>query len=258
LKKLLVLLSPLSLVFAQPPSAGVASPANTIQTQVFPRIIANRNWETTFVLVNRGATSVSFHQYFLGANGTPQEFTLRNQSDGTVLTTSELTGKLTPNSSLSLVLTDSGESVREGWSFLSYDGSQGKVGGYAILRHRGLSGGFSFETTLPLNDMQDFSLCMPFDNTLGFRTQLTLVNPASNVPAQVNLTYRTAAGQLLLLDSLNLQPAQQMTISLPDVYPDLANQTGNIAIEANINRLSVSGLRYNTVYGAIASIPGIN
>jgi hypothetical protein len=45
---------------------------------------------------------------------------------------------------------------------------------------------------------------------------------------------------------------------LPDLYPDLANQAGNIAIEANINRLSVLGLRYNEVYGAIASIPGIN
>jgi hypothetical protein len=60
------------------------------------------------VLVNPGSTPMSFRQSFLGATGTPQEFTLRNQSDGTILTTSGLTAMLNPNSSLSLILTDMG------------------------------------------------------------------------------------------------------------------------------------------------------
>jgi hypothetical protein len=115
LNKYLVLLLPLSLAFAQPPSAGVtsvtnadlrvatAAAVNTVQTQAFPRIIAGSQWETTFVLVNPGSTPMSFRQSFLGANGTPQEFTLRNQSDGTELTTSQFTGTLNPGSSLSPV-----------------------------------------------------------------------------------------------------------------------------------------------------------
>jgi hypothetical protein len=106
--------------------------------------------------------------------------------------------------------------------------------------------------------MQDFSVHMPFDNSQGFRTQVTLVNPAANMSAQVNLTYRTAQGQMMLLDSITLQPAQQMTISLPDTYPDLANKAGTVTIEGNINRLCAFGLRYNDAYGAIASVPAIN
>jgi hypothetical protein len=266
LTRIPVLLLPLSVLWSQAPvsrtatdlaTSNSAAAANTIQTQAFPRIIAGRDWETTFVLVNPGATPINFHLYLLATDGTPQALTLRNPSDGTVQTTSDVAGTLAPNSSLNLILTDSAAPAREGWSVLSYDSSQGKLGGYAILRHRGL-GGFNFETSVPLNSLQDFSLCLPFDNTQGYRTQVTLIDPASNMPAQVNLTYRATGGQLLLLDSVSLQPGQQMTISLPDLYPDLANQAGNIAIEANINRLSVLGLRYNEMYGAIASIPGIN
>jgi hypothetical protein len=265
LTRIPLLLLPLSVLWSQAPVSRTATDlatfnsatANTIQTQAFPRIVAGHDWETTFVLVNPGAAPINFRQYLLGPNGTPQAFTVGNPSDGTVQTTSDFTGTLAPNSSLNLVLTDTTAPAREGWSLLSYDSSQGKLGGYAILRHRGL-GGFNFETSVPLNSMQDFSLYLPFDNTQGYRTQVTLINPASNMPAQVNLTYRATGGQLLLLDSVSLQPGQQMTISLPDLYPDLANQAGNIAIEANINRLSVLGLRYNEMYGAVASIPGIN
>jgi hypothetical protein len=64
-----------------------------------------------------------------------------------------------------------------------------------------------------------------------------------------------AQGRVLLIDALTLRPAQQMTLVLPDTYPDLANKSGSVLVEADINRFSVAGLRSNDAYGAIAALP---
>jgi hypothetical protein len=63
---------------------------------------------------------------------------------------------------------------------------------------------------------------------------------------------------VLLIDSLTLEPQQQMTLILPDVYPDLANKSGSVLVEADIDRFSVTGLRCNEAYGAIAALPTMN
>ncbi|MGD0669503.1 MAG: hypothetical protein ABSB23_18240 [Bryobacteraceae bacterium] len=209
------------------------------------------------VLVNAGSSSADFQLAFSGADGESSQFVVTTQPDIGTLTTSGLQGTLGPSSSLNLALA-SGSQLQEGWGLLSYSGSPSTIGGYAIIRHSALGGAFSFETTVPLSNMQDFSLYVPFDNTLGFQTQLTIVNPASNLAAQVALTYRTPEGQVLLIDSVNLGAGQQTTIVLPNEYPDLANTSGTINVEANINVLSATAVRYNPAYGTIAAVPGMN
>lgn len=223
---------------------------------VFARVMAGGGWQTTLVLMNTGSTAVPFRQFFWGGDGNPRDFSVAGPDDAP-LVTSALQSTLYPNSSMNLVLPDSGSGLQEGWSSLSYDPALGKVGGYAVIRHQGLAGA-TFEATVPLSTMLDFSLRMPFDNTTGYRTQLTLVNPVSNLAAQVALTYLNAKGVIVLIDAVNLNPGQQMTIVLPDTYPDLANKTGTVAIEGNLDHLSVFGMRYSAAYGAIAAIPLVN
>jgi hypothetical protein len=224
---------------------------------VFPRIICGTGWTTTLVLVNAGASAVDFQLGFSGADGTPSQFSVATSPDIGTLTSSGLQGTLGPVSSLNLTLTSS-SARQEAWGLLSYSSAQGTIGGYAILRHTALGGAFNFETTVPLSSMQDFSLYVPFDNTAGFQTQLTIVNPASNLAAQVSLTYRTPAGQVMLIDSVSIGAGQQMTIVLPNEYPDLANTSGTIDLEADINVLSALAVRYNPTYGTIAAVPGTN
>jgi len=224
---------------------------------VFPRIICGTGWSTTLVLVNAGANSVDFQLAFSGGDGRPSQFSVATQPDIGTFTASGLQGTLGPNSSLNLKLT-AAAAQQEGWGLLSYSTAQGTLGGYAIVRHSALGGAFSFETTVPLSNMQDTSLYVPFDNTLGFQTQLTVVNPASNLPAQVALTYRNPQGQILLIDSVSLAAGQQTTLTLPNEYPDLANKTGTIALQANITVLAAMAVRYNPAYGTIAAVPGMN
>jgi hypothetical protein len=224
---------------------------------VFPRIICGTGWTTTLVLVNSGASAVDFQLAFSGTDGTPSQFSIASSPDVGTLTSSGLQGTLGPVSSLNLTLT-SGSARQEAWGLLSYSSGQGTIGGYAILRHTALGGAFNFETTVPLSSMQDFSLYVPFDNTAGFQTQLTIVNPASNLAAQVSLTYRTAAGQVMLMDSVSLAAGQQITIVLPNEYPDLANKSGTIDLQADLNVLAALAVRYNPTYGTIAAVPGMN
>jgi len=235
---------------ASTPGASVVA-----QSRILPRILSDNYWETTVVLLNTGSASVSFQQFFFATNGKPAAYTIHTQGGSPDLTTSAIQGVLVPGSTLRLDLSDASGAVREGWSLLTYDEG---VDGYAIIRRRGLSGSFQSETTLPFSSMLDYSVYMPFDNALGFRSQLTLVNPAGNLSSQVRLTYLNPQGQVLLIDSLTLRPSQQMTLVLPDVYPDLANKSGSVLVEADIDRFSVTGLRCNDAYGTIVALPTMN
>jgi hypothetical protein len=227
------------------------------QDLVFPRIICGTGWSTKLVLVNAGSGPADFQLAFSTGDGLPSQFTVTTQPDIGTVAASGLQGTLGPNSSLNLSLAG-GNTQQEAWGLLSVSGGQGMIGGYAVIRHTALGGVFSFETTIPVSAMQDTSLYVPFDNSLGFQTQLTIVNPASNLAAQVALVYRNPLGQIMLIDSVTVNAGQQMTIALPNEYPDLANQSGTIDLQANINILSAVALRYNAAFGTVAAIPGQN
>lgn len=229
-----------------------------VQSKVVPRILSGAAWETMVVLLNTGSASVTFQQFFFSAGGKAASYTIHAPGAAADLTTSAMQGVLAAGSSLWLTLSDASGAVPEGWSLLTYNEGLGAVDGYAVIRHRGVSGGFDSETTVPLSGMQDYSVYMPFDNTSGFRSQLTLVNPAGNLSAQIWLSYLNPQGQVMLIDSLTLQPGQQMTLALPDTYPDLANKSGSVLVEANIDHFSVTGLRCNDADGAIAGLPAMN
>lgn len=278
MNKFILFLFPLVFMHAQPPGANglpraitarhvsgpaikeASAPSASVvaQSRVLPRILSDGNWETTVVLLNTGSASVTFQQFFFAADGKPTSYAIHTQAASGDLTASAIQGVLVPGSSLRLVLSDPSGTVREGWSLLTCNEGPGAVDGYAIIRRRGLSGDFQSETTVPFSSMRDYSVYMPFDNTLGFRSQLTLVNPAGNLASQVRLTYLNSQGQVLLIDSLTLRPSQQVTLVLPDAYPDLANKSGSVLVEADIDRFSVTGLRCNEAYGAIAALPTMN
>ncbi|HLK49929.1 MAG TPA: hypothetical protein VKT49_17420 [Bryobacteraceae bacterium] len=233
------------------PAAGVA----TTQIKSVNRLLSGQGWETTIVLMDLGSTAVSFRQSFFGGNGAAASFNVNLPPNNTNLTTSALQGMIGPSGMVSFTLTGDGSSLQEGWSLLTYDGIPNQLSGYSVLRHKMAGGTVTFEATFPFDNMMDSSARMPFDNTRGFQTQLTIVNPASNLSAQVQLTYINAQGQVTLLDSIGLKPGEQATLTLPNTYPDLANQAGTVAILANINCLSVSGLRLNPTSGSVAALP---
>jgi hypothetical protein len=238
-------------------TAPNADSSATAEYRVATRILCGNGWESGIVLLNTGADPLTFQQFFFSPDGSPAIFNVRSEPGSQDLQTSAIQGNLNPNSSLNLALCDAGGAVREGWSLIGYLPGHGVLNGYTVIRHQGLGGMLNFETISPLSAMSDFALSMPFDNTKGFRSQLTLLNPA-NISASVRLTCVDRQGQVLLVDVLTLQPAHQITLVLPDAYPDLANKSGTVLVGADINRLSVTGLQYNEAYGTIEALPGFS
>ena len=208
------------------------------------------------MLVNTGTSAVSYSQLFFDPTGTPQSFAVQAQQGAPLSTASAIVATVAASSTVSFVLPDSDSPTpKRGWSLLTYDSKQGTLTGYAILRHKAANGAFSFEAVLPVSNMQDYSSYMPFDNTHGFRTEMTLVNPAANLGAPIALRFLNSDGNVLFVDSITLQPGEQTTLSLPDTYPDLANKVGAVVIMGGTNRLSVTGIRYDPTFGAIAAVP---
>jgi hypothetical protein len=231
---------------------SVHTASETPHFRVAPRILVGKEWETLVVLLNPGAAPVSFQQAFF-ADGKPTALSVRSESLAVALTAPAIQGAVAPGARITLALGSAGPYIQEGWSLLSY--AQGALEGYVILRRRAPGGEFSFETTIPLSGTQDVSAYMPFDNTQGFRSQLTLVNPTSDISATVRLTYLNPDGKPVLIDSVSLAPAEQLTLILPDTYPDLANKAGVILIETDTDRLSVVGVRQNMTHGVISTLP---
>lgn len=226
----------------------------TTQFRAVPSILVGGEWETSIVLVNSSTTPTAFQESFVDGSGKPVTLSIQSDSPTTGVTASAIQGALAAGSSLTLDLAPSnGGSLQEAWSLLSYEG--GAIEGYAILRREAAGNAFSFEATLPLSHTQDVSTYMPFDNRQDFRSQLTLVNPVSDNSVQVRLTYLNPQGEVVLIDSLVLNPLQQITLVLPDTYPDLANKNGTVLIQADTDRLSVAGLRQNVDYGVISALP---
>ena len=237
-------------------AAGIPHAAEGLRNRVFARIVSGGGWDTVVVITNLGAAAVPFRQFFLGRDGKAAAFTVRVENGNGELTTSALQGTVGANASTRFTLGDPSGAVQEGWSVLTFDETQGQLGGYAVIQHQ-IPRGELTEATVPLSDMQDFSVRMPFDNTGDFRSQLTVVNPAGNLAAQVSLNYYDSQGQVILLDLLELQPGEQVTIDVPNTYPDLANRAGTVAVAANMNRLSVAGIRYGSASGAVAALPAM-
>jgi hypothetical protein len=239
-----------------PPVCSAADGPAAVQAQfrVFPRLLLGKGAETRIVLLNPGAAPVAFQQAFF-SGGKPAPLAIRSDFLVEDLTSSALQGVLMPGSSVTLTLSAPSDDVQEAWSLLTYN--EGSVEGYAVVRRRAASGAFSFEAALPLGGTQDLSTYIPFDNTQGFRSQLTLVNPTSDRSAVVRLTCLDPQGRVVLMDAVTLAPAQQLTLVLPDTYPDLANKTGSILVETETDRLSVTALRQNINYGVIAALPSM-
>jgi hypothetical protein len=154
-------------------------------------------------------------------------------------------------------LFDDGGHLRWGWSLLSYDANQGRLGGYLLIRHKGKTGDYSFEATVPLSNTQDSRFVIPVDNIQGFNTYVTLVNPSMKT-THLKLYFYALDGTFLFTDGGPLSPGQQLLLSIPDAYPNLRDALCTLYVEADTSLLSSSGVRIQSNTGAVAGVPIMN
>src|SRR5262249_29877494 len=102
----------------------------------FPHFATGGGWQTTMVIVNMSAQTISFNQYFFNPSGTPISVTFLTIPQGESITTSALHGVLPPNQSFNFVLSSDGP-LQTGYSGLMYDSVNTRLGGFAIFRQSG-------------------------------------------------------------------------------------------------------------------------
>ena len=151
---------------------------------------------------------------------------------------------------------DAGGPLQTGWSSISYDTANARIGGYAIFRSR-VTNRTDFEALVPLSGYDDTAFYLPFDNLEGFVTSMAILNPASNISNRVSLSFLDSSGSVILNDTIMLAPGQQMGFSLPQRYPTIAGRVGSVYVQSDTTMLSALGFRFNP-QGAFATIPIMN
>lgn|SRR3990167_1715768 len=236
------------------PRAALLGQSDTI----LPHIATGGGWETVMVIVNLSTVSVDFTQRFFNQSGAPMQVTFRSYPDLTLTTTSVAAGHLAPGQSFNFSLFDSTPATQVGWSSLSYNATNARLGAYAIFRQFRPSGQ-SFEALVPVSAFDDYKFFMPFDNIQGFITAIALANPASNLTGHVTITAKDITGAFISSYTLTMPPGTQQAFSLTDRMPALANRLGTLYVESDITRLSALGIRFNGNGGlAFTSVPIMN
>jgi len=182
--------------------------------------------------------------------------TFKSVPGGVLTTTSSAQGTLAANASFNILLFDQGGGLKTGWSLISYDSTNARIGGYAIFRQR-IQGSPDFEALVPLSGYDDDIFVMPFDNLEGFTTSMAILNPGSNLTSTVSVAIMDSDGKLLSTSSIALAPGQQKAFSIPDQFPITKDRVGTILFEGSTNRLSGLGFRFNPGH-AFATIPILN
>ena len=225
-------------------------------TKIFPQIVVGDGWETTLVIVNLSDKRVNFLEQFFDNTGAPMKVAFRTIPEGKLTETSGAVAYLDPHESFNIRLFDAGTPLQQGWSWLVYDETQGRLGAYATFRQR-VTGRPDFEALVPLSPYDDWKFYMPFDNLNDFSTAIALVNTAANLSAQISLTFYDVNGVRLLSDMVTLPQSGSGAFAIPDRYPALKGKVGTVYVQSNVNRLSALGLRFNP-QGAFSTIPIMN
>ena len=237
-------------------SSGARSAYVQPTEKIIPHFATGAGWETEVVLVNLGTATLPFEQYFYDTAGASLPVTFRTIPDGNLITTAAASGSLVAGGMVSIRLFDQGGGLQTGWSYISYDATAARIGGYAIFRQR-VAGRPDFEALVPLSAFDDDIFVLPFDNMNGFVTAMAILNPGVNYTTTVTATVLDRNANQTATYSLPLSPGQQRSFTLPDLFPATRNTIGTIVFEGTTNRLGALGFRFNSG-GAFATIPVLN
>jgi len=194
-------------------------------------------WQTTFVLVNTGASAASATlSFFADQTGAPMPLPLAfpQSGGGTTMTVPSYTTQLAAGATLVIVSSEAPQ-LLTGSAQLS---TTGNVSGFMIYRHN------DQEAVVPLESRNANAYTIAFDNTNGTATGIAI----SNVSAQavnVPVTVRDDTGAQIATDLLNLAPNGHLAFTLSsDKYPATYGIRGTIEFNKPANgQIGVLGIR---------------
>ena len=197
-------------------------------------------WQTTFVLVNTGASAANATLKFFADDGTPLVLPLAfPQFAGATTAVPSITQTLAPGATL--ILDSSGSSaLLTGSAQLS---TTGNIGGFVIFRHN------NQEAAAPWESRNPSSYLLAFDNTNGTATGVA-INSVSAQTVMIPVVVRDDTGAQIATDTLQLAPNGHLAFTLAvDKYLNAAGIRGTIEFATPKGaQIGVYGLRISSAH----------
>ena len=215
---------------------------------VFAHLASGGGWQTTFTLVNTGATPAYAVLSFYADDGSKPSLPMSFPQTDKTGTSSFYAETLAPGASLIVVVTDPGTSspTTTGWAFL---GMGWQIGGYAVFRYNPTGQ----EAVVPLETVQAPSYILAFDNTGSLQTGLAIAANSAN-PLSVPVILRDDSGNRIATGTINLPTRGHTSFMLTDAklgWPITAGKRGTIEFDSDEIGGSIVPLGLRA-----ASIPG--
>ena len=182
-------------------------------------------WQTTFVLVNTGASTASATlSFFADQTGAPMPLPLAfpQTGGGTTMTVPSYTAQLAAGATL-IIVSSGAPQLLTGSAQLS---TTGNVSGFVIYRHN------DQEAVVPLESRNASAYIIAFDNTNGTATGIAL-NAVSTGPVNIPVIVRDDAGVTIAADTISLSANGHYAFTLvTDRYLATNNRRGTIEFDA--------------------------
>jgi hypothetical protein len=224
-----------------PPGTLTTIPALANVTPVggaMAHMAINNGWQTTFVLVNTGATAANATLNFYDDSGNPLLLPLTfPQAILPPQGASTLSGTIAPNASLWVQSTGIAVApLQTGSAQLSTNGA---ISGFVIFRYNPNGQ----EAVVPLESRNDSSYLIAFDNTQNTATGIAISN-ASGQAITVPLVLRDGNGNPLGAGSIALGANGHTSFVLSTQFPQTAGMLGTAEFDTPIGAtISVLGIR---------------
>ncbi len=219
--------------------AGVSRTGGT-----FAHIASGGGWKTTFQLVNTDTVAGQFKLEFWDDNGNP--LTLALGADGNAASVTDTI----PPGGLRIIQASAGSALKTGSASLSSPGEMqpaaGIISGTAIF---GLQapGQADSEAAVPMAQVPDTHLYMPFDYTQGYSTGVAIATAVGNEPATVSLAFFDESGTSLSPGDIVTIPANgHVSKVLADLFPGIVGKRGTISLMSDWPIFAL-GIRANGV-----------
>jgi hypothetical protein len=194
-------------------------------------------WQTTFVLVNTGASSAQFTlSFFADQTGAPLSLPLSfPQPNGGAPSVAPSVTQNLPAGATRVIVSSGAVNLLTGSAQLA---TSGQVSGFVIFRHN------NQEAVVPLESRSAGGYIIAFDNTNGTATGIA-VNAVSTQPVNIPVVVRNDAGTQITSDTLNLAPNGHLAFTLvSQKYPATANIRGTIEFDKPANaQIGALGIR---------------
>jgi hypothetical protein len=190
------------------------------------QIASGNGWQTTFVLVNTGASEAHAHLRFFDDGGNELSLPLTFPQTSTSSTATGVDQTLAAGASLIVqsALPPTDPAPTTGSAQLTTDGN---VGGFVIFRLN--TNGQ--EAVVPLETRNANAYILAFDNTGGTSTGVGLNNAGTQAVA-IAVVVRNEAGTPIATDTLNLAANGHLAFTLvKDKYSGTANKRGTIEFD---------------------------